>query len=45
MKSITVYFEDQDFEDLSKLKGEMTWREFVLQLKEFSELPFKEGRK
>ncbi len=32
MKSINETFEDKEFEELQKLKGEMTWRVFILKL-------------
>ncbi len=32
MKSINETFEDKEFEELQKLKGELTWREFILKL-------------
>jgi len=32
MKSIQIYFEDEDFKKLEKLKGDMSWREFILKL-------------
>jgi len=32
MKSITVIFEDEDFELLNLAKGETGWREFILTL-------------
>ena len=32
MKSITVVFEDEDFEMLQKVKGDTSWREFILGL-------------
>lgn len=34
MKSIQVYFEDEDYEKLLARKGNKTWREFILTLKE-----------
>jgi len=30
MKSIQIYFEDEDFEKLEKQKGNMSWRDFIL---------------
>ena len=30
MKSITVYFEDSEFEDLKNIKLEMTWHDFIM---------------
>jgi len=32
MRSIQIYFEDEDFEKLEKLKGELSWRNFILNL-------------
>jgi hypothetical protein len=32
MKSVNIWFEDDDFETLTTAKGEQTWREFVLTL-------------
>lgn len=32
MKSITVIFEDEDFENLVEIKGAVSWREFILTL-------------
>ena len=32
MRSVTVVFEDKDFEKLEEKKGKMTWREFILTL-------------
>jgi len=32
MKSITVVFEDSEFEALLKKKKDLTWRKFILQL-------------
>jgi len=34
MKTITVHFEDEDFERLKEHKGNHTWREFILTLVE-----------
>jgi predicted CopG family antitoxin len=34
MKAINVYFEDKEKEDLEKLKGKKSWREFILELVE-----------
>lgn len=31
MKAINIYVEDDDFYKLEKLKGDMTWREYLLQ--------------
>ena len=31
MKSIYVTFEDSEFEQLDNVKGDLTWREFILQ--------------
>lgn len=30
MKSINVTFEDREFEDLKKLKGDKPWHDFIL---------------
>jgi len=32
MKSINVYFEDEDYKRLEKEKGNLTWRDFILKL-------------
>ena len=32
MKTISVYFEDKEFEKLVKIKGNMTWHDFILTL-------------
>lgn len=32
MKVITIYFEEDDFKELKKLKGKLSWREFILTL-------------
>ena len=32
MKSINVYFEDEDYKRLEKEKGSLTWRDFILKL-------------
>jgi predicted CopG family antitoxin len=32
MRSLQVWFEDDDFELLSAAKGETSWREFILTL-------------
>jgi len=32
MKTITVHFEDEDFEKLKEAKEDKTWREFILEL-------------
>lgn len=32
MKVITIYFEDDDFEELKKSKGKLSWRNFILTL-------------
>jgi len=34
MKSINVYFEDEDYKRLEKEKGSLTWRDFILKLLE-----------
>ena len=34
MKNLNIVFDDEDYVALEKAKGEMTWREFFLQLKE-----------
>ena len=30
MKSITVYFEDKEFEDLKDIKDTMSWHDFIM---------------
>ena len=32
MKVITIYFEEDDFKELKKLKGKLSWRDFILTL-------------
>lgn len=32
MKSINVYFENEEFERLSKEKGDLSWHDFILKL-------------
>jgi predicted CopG family antitoxin len=32
MKTINVPFEDKDYEDLLKAKGELSWHDFILTL-------------
>lgn len=32
MKTINVYFEDPEFEDLIDLKGKRSWHDFILEL-------------
>jgi predicted CopG family antitoxin len=32
MRSINVYFEDKDFEELEEAKGKQSWRDFILSL-------------
>jgi hypothetical protein len=32
MKTINVYFEDEDFKKLEKAKGDLSWRDFILNL-------------
>ena len=32
MKSITVYFENEEFEKLSKSRNKTTWHDFVMKL-------------
>ena len=32
MKSITVYFEDNEFEELKDSKHTMSWHDFIMQL-------------
>ena len=34
MKLLNVWFENKDFEQLKKKKGELMWREFILTLLE-----------
>ena len=31
MKTINVTFEDKEFRELEKVKGDLNWREFILQ--------------
>ena len=31
MKTINVTFDDNEIEELQRLKGKMTWRQFILQ--------------
>ena len=33
MKNINVTFEDSEVKELEKAKGELSWREFILQLR------------
>jgi len=37
MKSITVYFEDEEFEKLTKLKesADLSWHDFILRLLDY----------
>jgi len=37
MKSISVTFEDKEFKDLLKAKGELSWHDFIMQLVEKSD--------
>lgn len=30
MKTILLYFEEEEFKELKKLKGKMTWKEFII---------------
>lgn len=32
MKVITIYFEDEDFKKLKRVKGELSWRDLILTL-------------
>jgi len=32
MKSITVFFEDKEFEDIKKEKGKKSWHDFILNI-------------
>lgn len=32
MKSINVYFEDNEFEKLIKAKGDQSWHDFIMKL-------------
>lgn len=32
MKAINIYVEDKDFDKLEKLKGDRSWRDFILTL-------------
>jgi len=32
MKSINVYFENEEFEKLSKAKGKQSWHDFIMNL-------------
>ena len=34
MKSINVYFEDEEYKKLRKKKGDLTWHDFILKLLE-----------
>lgn len=34
MKSITTYFDDNEFEILTEVKGEETWHDFIMTLVE-----------
>jgi len=34
MRSIQVYFDDEDFERLEKQKGDLSWREYIMKLLE-----------
>jgi len=33
MKQINVYFDDDEYEELVKAKGDLTWHNFIIQLK------------
>jgi len=37
MKSIQIYFEDEDFVKLEKQKGNMSWREYILSISKVKE--------
>ncbi|MBA7526078.1 hypothetical protein ES705_18238 [subsurface metagenome] len=37
MKSITVYFEDEEFEKIKKAKKKTSWHDFILQIAEKEE--------
>jgi len=37
MKSIYITFEDKEFKELSKIKGDLSWHDFILKLKEVQE--------
>lgn len=32
MKKINVYFEDKEFEALKKVKNDLSWHDFIMQL-------------
>ena len=32
MKVITIYFEDEDFKKLKRVKGKLSWRDLILTL-------------
>lgn len=32
MKSINVYFENKEFEKLSRAKGDLSWHDFIMNL-------------
>lgn len=34
MKTINISFEDKEYEELLKVKGELSWRAFILNKKE-----------
>jgi hypothetical protein len=33
MKNINIYLEDEEFEELVKIKGDMTWHDLLLTLR------------
>lgn len=41
MKQINIYFEDGEFEQLSKAKGNLSWHDFILKLVEPMEVKAK----
>ena len=48
MKQINIYFEDKDFDNLKKFKGELSWKDFILMmynhLKETKLMEVKNGK-
>ena len=41
MKTINVYFEDKEYEELKKYKNDLSWHDFIMKLTK----PEKEGKK
>lgn len=35
MKQINVYFEDREYEELLKVKIDLSWHDFIMKLKEY----------